>query len=400
MRDDIEGFLDLYESYNYMVFDTETTLIDKDKSVYAYPPEFILGVVYNSYLRTFPDEERYQNYRDKVNLNKFFTTGPLNKFITVGHNLPFDLLIIGINNPAKLGGFYWDTAIAEYEMYAQHSLYPSLQSLADKYCPGEYKESSVSEMIKSGVCPKDIPKDLLEEYCKQDVNLTNKIFVAQMEEFKLFPRNLQNLILQRMKYRMITHEMSCNGMMMDREMIDNASGSLASVEGVFHASLVSLMSSCMPFAPIQDINPNSSQQLSGTLFGVGTYKVKKNHPTGEVYKSGPRKGEPKTKIVENEHHYMRHFAPKGILIRDYSTSEENLLEIQKSCRGSPTDSFIELILGYRKIVKERVTYFKGYAEVARDGDPYISIHTEFKHTATPTGRISSAKPNIQNLKSD
>lgn len=398
MRDDIDGFLDLYDKKSYIVYDVETTLIDKDKSVYAYPPEFILAVGLEVYLRKKYDD--YCTWYDRELSYRYFTLGDLSQFIVVGHNLTFDLLVSGIENPAALNGFYWDTAIAEYEMYAQGILYPSLQDLADKYCPGEYKESTVSEMIKSGVCPKDIPKDMLEEYCKQDVNLTNKIFIAQMERFKEYPKTQQNLILQRMKYRMVTHEMSCNGMMMDREMIDNASGSLASVEGVFHASLVSLMSSCMPFVSPEDINPNSSQQLAGVLFGVGTYKVKKNHPTGEVYKSGPRKGEPKTKIVENEHHYIRSFAPKGILIRDYSTSEESLLEIQKSCRGTPTDSFIELILGYRKIVKERVTYFKGYSEIARDGDPYISIHTEFKHTATPTGRISSAKPNIQNLKSD
>lgn len=399
MRDDIEGFLDLYESNDYMVFDTETTLIDKDKSVYAYPPEFILGVVYNRFLTSVPDESRYEAYIHPLTFNRYFTSGSLRKFITVGHNLTFDLLIIWINNPAKLDGFYWDTAIAEYEMYAQHALYPSLQSLADKYCPGEYKESSVSEMIKSGVCPKDIPKDLLEEYCKQDVNLTNKIFIAQMEQFKLYPRNLQSLILQRMKYRMITHEMSCNGMMMDREMIQNADANLGLVESTQEVILKSKMQPHMIMADFDDINPSSNQQIAGVLYGVGTYKTTHVETTGEVYKSGPKKGFAKTRQVIQAHGYSHCLYGKTAK-GDVDTSEETLKRIIKSGCSPLCKDFVENLLEYRSISKERRTYFKGYSEIARDGDPYISIHTEFKHSSTPTGRISSAKPNIQNLKSD
>lgn len=391
----LEKFLECYDAGRYIVIDTETKLIDKDKSVYAYPPEFVLGVywieddIYGDPLQDYITRHTKEEFEELI--------GPVRApFITVGHNVCFDLLVTGIHKLSKMGhDIVWDTAIAEYEMFGQAFTYPSLQQLADKYCPGEMKENSVSEMIKAGVCPSTIPNDKLVEYCKQDVNITKKVFIAQMELFKEYPRNLQNLILQRMKYRMITHEMSCNGMMMDKEKMLGASKSLEIDENILEGNLILDMKDHMPNA--DEINPSSNQQLMGVLYGKGTYKVTKMVDTGEVYKSGDKKGQPKLKKEVIHQPYKNPFFPVGPMD---SVDEQSLNKIL-SCLISPEcRDFVETLLKYRTVSKERRTYFQGYYEVARDGDPYISLHTEFKHTATPTGRISSSKPNIQNLKSD
>lgn len=142
-------------------------------------------------------------------------------------------------------------------------------------------------MIKAGVCPSTIPNDKLVEYCKQDVNITKKVFVAQMELFKEYPKNLQNLILQRMKYRMITHEMSCNGMMMDKEKMLGASRSLEIDESILEGKLTIDMASHMPNA--DEVNPNSNQQLMGVLYGKGIYKVTKMVDTGKCTRVETRK---------------------------------------------------------------------------------------------------------------
>lgn len=391
----LEKLFECYDAKRYVVIDTETKLIDKDKSVYAYPPEFVLGV---SWVENGVFGDTKKEYLHRWNKNDFYgVIDPASKpYVTVGHNVCFDLLVTGMHKLSDLGhDIVWDTAIAEYEMFGQAFTYPSLQQLADKYCPGEMKENSVSEMIKAGVCPSTIPNDKLVEYCKQDVNITKKVFVAQMELFKVYPKNLQNLILQRMKYRMITHEMSCNGMMMDKEKMLGASKSLEIDEILLERKLTLAMSSHMPKA--DDINPSSNQQLMGVLYGKGTYKVTKMVDTGEVYKSGDKKGQPKLKKEFIHQPYKNPFFPVG---RMDSVDEQSLNKILSCLIPPECRDFVETLLKYRTVSKERRTYFQGYYDVARDGDPYISLHTEFKHTATPTGRISSSKPNIQNLKSD
>ena len=391
----LEKFLECYDAGRYIVIDTETKLIDKDKSVYAYPPEFVLGVFW---IENDFHGNPYRDYICRDNQKDFFDgLNPSHtNFIAVGHNACFDLLVTVIHKLSTMGhDIVWDTAIAEYEMFGQAFTYPSLQHLADKYCPGEMKENSVSEMIKAGVCPSTIPNDKLVEYCKQDVNITKKVFVAQMELFKEYPRNLQNLILQRMKYRMITHEMSCNGMMMDKKKMLGASKSLEIDENILEGKLTRAMLSHMPKA--DDINPSSNQQLMGVLYGKGTYKVTKMVDTGEVYKSGDKKGLPKLKKEVLHQPYKNPLFPGSPMD---SVDEQSLNKILSCLIPPECRDFVETLLKYRTVSKERRTYFQGYSEVARDGEPYISLHTEFKHTATPTGRISSSKPNIQNLKSD
>lgn len=391
----LEKFLECYDAKRYTVIDTETKLIDKDKSVYAYPPEFVLGV---SWVENTTWGNPLQEYAIRYTREKFVETiaPTVTPFICVGHNVCFDLLVTGIHKLSQLGhDIVWDTAIAEYEMFGQAFTYPSLQQLADKYCPGEMKENYVSEMIKAGVCPSIIPWDELEEYCKQDVNITKKVFVAQVELFKEYPKNLQNLILQRMKYRMITHEMSCNGMMMDKEKMLDASRNLEIDESILEGKLMADMHGHMPNA--DEVNPSSNQQLMGVLYGKGTYKVTKMVDTGEVYKSGDKKSQPKLRREVIHLPYKNPLFPVGPMDSVDEQSLNKILSclISPECRG-----FVETLLKYRTVSKERRTYFQGYYEVARDGDPYISLHTEFKHVATPTGRISSSKPNIQNLKSD
>lgn len=406
MNTNLEEFLEAYKGRYIVVADAETKLIDKDKSVYATPPEFVLGVVYtetsaDGYPREYDEYFSVWETKDKsftIPFSHVFCTAMEYGIncIVVGHNVCFDMLVSGVEKLYTTNkDFIWDTAIAEYEMYAQTFTYPSLQSLADKYCPGEHKEGAVSEMIKAGVCPSTIPRKDLEAYCLQDVILTHKIFHAQMKTFLEYPKNLQNLILQRMQYRMITHEMSCNGMMMDKEKMLGASRSLEVDETILEGKLTIGMASHMPNA--DEVNPNSNQQLMGVLYGIGTYKITKMVDTGEVYKSGDKKGQPKLKKDVVHLPYKNPLFPVGLM----SSVDEQSLNKILSCLISPEcKNFVETLLKYRTVSKERRTYFQGYYEVARDGDPYISLHTEFKHTATPTGRISSSKPNIQNLKSD
>jgi len=72
----------------------------------------------------------------------------------------------------------------------------------------------------------------------------------------------------------------------------------------------------------------------------------------------------------------------------YSTSKEILLKVRDK------HEIIDLILEYRNVTKMRGNYVTGTLnEVYEDG----KIHTIFNQTLTRTGRLSSERPNLQNI---
>ncbi len=71
----------------------------------------------------------------------------------------------------------------------------------------------------------------------------------------------------------------------------------------------------------------------------------------------------------------------------YSTSADVLEKLAEE------HEIVRLILRYREIQKLRSTYIDGIRPLVSNG----IIHTTFNQTATTTGRISSANPNLQNI---
>lgn len=397
-----------FKGKDYLVFDTETSLIGR-KSIFCDVPEFICGVTYRG------GGGGYGEWLDAKEIYRYIFLSSRNpNTVIVGHNLAFDLNTIGYpyNMDNKHKAIYWDTAIFEYELTGQAATYPSLQQLADKYCPGESKESVVSEMIKSGVEPKDIPIDLLLEYCGKDVEITQKIFLKQLDRFFTLPINRANLILERFKYRMNTYYMSVNGMTLDSNLIEKGIADLSDRMSIVQAEIVTIMAAVLSDVPLVDINPNSLNQLSTVLYG-GAVKYETYVETGDVYKTGPKAGTKKVKkevrIQEVSQLNSLDVADcMGMAVVKKGTTEEDLKYNQRHLiKDSLSEEFISNLLEYRTLNKELNTYFVGYRDAGKHRlspglGPVdtISIHTEYKHTGTPTGRISSTKPNIQNLKSD
>ena len=379
----LEGFIDAIEKNRYIVIDSETTLINKDKSIYSEVPEFILAVKYTA------DKGQFIAYVSQATYQLGVFGSPHQ--IIVGHNLSYDLLQTGYGYTDLPRNFiYWDTAIAAYELSGQTRTFPSLEESAEAYGIKATKDSTVSEMIKGGICPKDIPQNMLFDYCRQDVILTSLLFEKQFSHFIRLPRNLQNLILERMDYRINTHLMSMNGMYMDKLEMTSQIEVLTEQAAAYEDLLVAHMSARLPEMSVLEINPSSTKQLEHVLYG-GTYTVKRDVPTGEVYKTGPKAGTPKTRKEDITYNVTTPIYPGPPASR--TTKEEDLKKL-------PGSAFVDALLTYRGIMKELNTYFIGYMAAGREEGIYNVINTEFKHTITPTGRISSTKPNIQNLTGD
>ena len=78
----------------------------------------------------------------------------------------------------------------------------------------------------------------------------------------------------------------------------------------------------------------------------------------------------------------------------HSTAEDVLKNISKNASGIGA-AFVKDLLEFRSLDKDLNTYYVGYGKLYWPHDQ--CIHGSFNHCATATGRLSSSKPNLQNL---
>lgn len=186
-------------SDTYVVLDAEITRrgLDARKSSLAIYPENdvvcfswytswddIMHTVYGS------EYELYELVRDCTDAD-----------ILVGHNLKFDLQWLkrcGYNLRAKP---VYDTMIGEYVLTGNQLAGKkgalTLDSVAHNYL-GHGKEPFIDKLMRNNVCPSDMPKSLLIERNRCDVEQTRDIFLIQRKKLrcqKLLPVMFTRCIL-------------------------------------------------------------------------------------------------------------------------------------------------------------------------------------------------------------
>jgi len=294
----------------------------------------------------------------------------------------------------------WDTQLAEYLLTGQEHQYASLNALSKKY-GGTQKNDVIKDMWDAGMQTEDIDSELLLPYLQDDVMNTHLVFNKQLQEADRI--GMLPLILTQMDALKCTIEMEYNGMHFNRNMAINIADEIDTDLTV----LQTVLEKSIKFLglPISfDFNPNSVKQVSLVLFG-GDIKVPSKEDVldklGAVvrYKTGKRKGEIKTRMI------LKTINIKGFEIPilekwksdkgNVSVSDNVLNDILSDTPGKDAETFISAILEYRKLSKQRNTYFVGYSNLTWPTDS--CIHQGLNHTATATGRLSSSKPNLQNV---
>jgi len=397
---------------NYYIIDIETNLIGKSSSIYKQAPKYILGGIKGN--------------------NKLFNTTDINKFADtlmqdnlplVGHNIGFDILVTAsqhegfrnyvLTNPELS---IWDTAVCEYMLSGQTLKYPSLGECAKLYKLPISKEDTVSEMIKSGIDPESILEfnpELLNNYLTLDLEVTDLLFNEQMGVMKNLRKSSQNLILERQKFLLNTIRMSIQGMPFDvlratnerdilqvevqskKERIESIMQEMINIHSVDgftpQAEEDDYFLHSMQEVVIQpeQANCNSNKQLRAIFFG-GPIEVTANGVVG-IYKTGAKKGESKYKTITFEHRVP------GLLFSELGTNLDDGVLAGLESNDNPTvASLATLLREYRALSKKLFMYYDAYIEAHKDG----RIHCDYNHTATPTGRITSCKPNLQNVEGE
>lgn len=375
------------EDLKLLAIDVETTMNGNVDVGLAHPmhPDnhIVLLGTYDGSLVTIGNATDLQNEDGIKAINRFVKEAD---FI-VGHNISFDLKYLYKDCPdlkenlqkARL----WDTQLAEYLLTGQKTKWASLDELCVKYgLP--VKESLVQEYFKRGEGADKIPRKLLSDYLKGDVESTYAIAVKQLHE--AVDRGMLPLIISQMEALHATTEMTFNGMRIYTPYILDYQYELQTKKDAFTTLVKTLV-------PI-DVDIESPKQLSRFLFG-GLLKETVKEQVG-IYKNGKPKYKNKI-ILKNVEGICTDIPIKEEWKNKLGVSvgDEVLTALAKS-RNPQVTGVATSVLKIRELNKSISTYCEGLLKHSMDGFIYGNIN----HVATGTGRLSSTAPNLQNISND
>lgn len=337
--------------------------------------------------------------------------------IVVGHNVSFDVLHLMhaatdrapqvLKNLASGAVVLHDTQDVEYVLTGHETKWASLDGLAETYGV-EGKKDTLKEHLATGANVSGMDLDALTEYLKQDLKTTQAVAEEQLERC-LYDNHQIQLASMR---RAVTSIMMFNGMPFDDELAQDAArayehkAQVASdraitgfttlaryigggTEGAVACELLALGSKAV-----------SSNKALTTILAGGTIKVTETQVVG-TYKNG----KPKTKKVSTEVPVYSVLRDVGI-VPPTSVDENALTGLLAALDKLPPTTLlkcvlkdaIEAVLEYRTATKILGTYIEPLLHmhsISKTGNIHPSLNT----CATATGRLSSSKPNAQNMPS-
>ena len=376
-----------------LVFDLETTIRAPEPHFGATPSWRDNRVVlagFKSDERTIKITEDMQVLVDQI--------GP--DTLIVGHNLGFDLHYIlrdfEIPNTVRL----WDTQKFDYLLCGRGARQPSLEKTAFRMEVDFTKDTEVSERFKVGIGSDKIDRDLLTKYLIADVQTTYDIFKKQIESVE--SKTKLSYIQALMDGIYTTTEMSKNGMPFDRLGAAKEAKELQEEhDKMYKAAELSWDKEWPDELPALKLT--SPAQITALLWGgMQPYESQEavtdddGHPV--KYKTGKKAGEIKTKKVTKHVRVERLASAALVGTFDHQDWEKTsaiqtlnrIIETSPNCKAA---KLAEDLTALRKITKNISTYFKPYIDHAIAD----TIHPVYNHCITQTGRLSSSKPNMQNI---
>ncbi len=282
----------------------------------------------------------------------------------------------------------WCCQIGEFLLSGQTTRFPSLEQAAEKYGLGNKIDVIKLEYWEKGINTDAIPRDILGDYCAQDVSLTYQVYLRQLAKFEQRPKlfKLFKLMCQDL---LVLQEMEWNGLVYDKSLCEVRSEEI-------EKEVVSIQSTLSAIYPDIEINFSSGDQLSAFLYG-GAIKKEGKEEIG-TFKTGARKGLPKFKNITIEHQLPRLVEPlkNSELAKDgyFKTDEATLRKL----RGKAATKFVGPLLRLAELQKLNGTYYTGLPKLAEEMNwEGGTIHGQLNQCVAQTGRLSSSKPNLQNF---
>lgn len=311
--------------------------------------------------------------------------------LVIFFNAKFDLhwyRRIGEQLPKRV----WCCQLAEYILSGQRLAYPSLENTSVSYNLGHKLDVIKLEYWDRGINTDQIPREVLADYAKQDVELTYKVYLKQLERFKEKPKLFQ-LFKLGCQDLLILEEMEWNGLPFNEELCNQRS---QEVQEELSKHLETL---CNVY-PDVPINFNSPEQLSAFLYG-GDIKSEVVEIVGVYGPKAQKAGQPKTRKREVIQQLPRLVEPlpKSEMAKPgvFATDEGTLRKL----KGPAAKKYVGLLLELARLDKLDSTYYRGLVNLNKDMNwPAGKLHGQFNQVVARTGRLSSSKPNLQNFASE
>lgn len=159
---------------SYLVLDLETTNLEYGSGDNP-DNSLLMAVWYHDGRQGYRVGNEYK-YMDLVQLCEQVD-------FVVAHNAKFELKWLKRMGADLTKIRVWDTMIGEYVKYGNTRVPLDLGSVAQRYgYPG--KEPYVDLCMKGGICPSELPQELLLSRCNYDVWVTKEVFLRQREELR------------------------------------------------------------------------------------------------------------------------------------------------------------------------------------------------------------------------
>ena len=315
-----------------------------------HPDNILVSVGLNSY---FGDEYYFTNHSERIDKGcavKIQET--LDKTtLLVGHNIKFDLMWL-LESGFKYKGRVYDTMLGEYILNRGVRKSLTLEMCCRRRKIGS-KDSSVKEWMDRGVSFENIPKDIVEEYGKIDVQITRRLFDSQMADLKL-EKNKGLLMTVKMmnEFLVVLSDMERNGINVDLKELDR-------VEKEFRAEFAYLKQKIdkIVYRQMGDtkINLSSPEQLAWLIYSM---KPKDKKQWAKIFNVGIDKNTGKSKRRPN---YSRQQF-RNLVADNTETIHRTVAEQCIACHGK----------GVIKRIKKDGSPFKNYTKCSDcDGEGYI-----------------------------
>lgn len=254
---------------------------------------------------------------------------------------------------------FYDTLLGEFVLAGNRQWALDLDSIAKRY-GYTGKESVVSKMIKSGICPSEISYSLLHEYCIIDVHLTKGIFLKQRKVLKekgllpvFFIRNITTPVLA---------DIEMQGMYLDKELVIKLHNEAQARHRELEVQLDDITGG---------INMASPQQVAKFLYGeLGFEELTDRH-------GNPIRGKPS----------------KAFPMGNPKTDEDTILSLKSTNRQQRT--FLSLKVEESKLRKKISAYTNRFVEACEDNKNII--YGTLNQSIAQSHRLTSSNPNLQNI---
>lgn len=320
--------------------------------------------------------------------------------LIVGFNLKYDLhwaRRLGVLPPE--GVRIWDCQLAEFLLRGQQGSYPSLNESLSRFNLGK-KDERIEQYWELGIDTTDIPEAELQFYNRLDVELTYKLYQAQLGSMS---DKLKRLCMVMGLDLLVLQEMEWNGVKLNVELCKQKAEETAK-------ELAEVSAKLLDFAPSRLVNFDSPHQLSCILYGGGFSLTVLDHVSIETYKSGQKKGQQYEKNHWKTEVFVCDplFTPiKGSELKlkskvgdreypIYATGEDVLKQLKKPTKKHK--QIVELLLKRAELEKLLGTYYGALPTLVEDMEWEDGcLHGQLNQCVARTGRLSSSNPNMQNF---